>query len=174
MADPFIAEVVIFAGNFAPRQWAFCDGQLLPISNNTALFSLIGTIYGGDGRTTMALPDLRGRVAIGPRTGPGLSTYREGEKGGTQSVTLTTSQIPSHNHIINADKTLGTSTNPANNFMAIDSGTDKIYSTSVTAPTTMNANAVGHTGGNLSHENRQPYLAINYVIALFGIFPSRN
>ncbi len=174
MAEPFLAEVVIFAGNFAPRQWAFCDGQLLPISSNSAVFSLVGTIYGGDGRTTFALPDLRGRAPIGPRSGPGLSTYREGEKGGVETVTLNVTQIPSHNHTINADKALGTSTNPANNFMAIDSGTDKIYSPSVTAPTTMNAGAVGNTGGNQSHENRQPYLAINYIFAIQGIFPSRN
>lgn len=171
--DPFIGEVKLFAGNFAPRGWAFCDGQLLPISQNTALFSILGTTYGGDGRTTFALPDLRGRAPIGPRHGAGLSDYRLGQKGGTEHVTLTVSQMPSHNHSINAVSATGNNAAPQNNLLANTAGLDREYS-NANHDVQMNPNMVGNNGGNQSHENRQPYLAINYIIALQGIFPSRS
>ena len=171
--DPFIAEIKMFAGNFAPRGWAFCQGQLLPINQNQALFSLLGTIYGGDGRTTFALPDLRGRTAIGPGNGPGLSTYREGQNGGVEYVTLTANQMPSHNHRINAVTTVGNSTTPTNHLLADSAAFDDEFS-NATANTMMSSTMVTNTGGNQSHENRQPFLAIYYIIALQGVFPSRS
>lgn len=192
-ADPFIAEIVMFGGNFAPRGWAFCEGQLLPIASNSALFSLLGTTYGGDGRTTFALPDLRGRTAIHPGAGPGLSTYRLGQKGGVETVTLNTTQIPAHNHaatttINSIDVTLhgtnaaGDSPTPGGNSLASKSRTN-IYSTNApdvgmhagSASATASAStSTANTGGSQSHENRMPYLAINHIIALVGTFPSRN
>lgn len=171
--EPFIAEVRIFAGNFAPRGWAFCDGQLLPISQNTALFSLIGTTYGGDGRTSFGLPDLRGRAPIGPRHGAGLSNYVVGQKGGAEHVTLTTNQIPAHNHRIKAVTTGGTSTTPTDHLLGDSAAFDNEFS-NAPANTNMSADMVANTGGNQSHENRQPFLAINYIIALQGAFPSRS
>ena len=175
-----IGEIRIFAGNFAPRNWAFCEGQLLPIAQNSALFSILGTIYGGDGRTTFALPDLRGRVPIGPGHGPGLSDYREGQKGGVETVTLNITQIPSHTHSASGTVTplarvgAGDETNPAGGYMAnansdlyADSGSTPMGA----SPVTIN---VGNSGGNQSHENRQPYLAIYYIICMYGIFPSRG
>lgn len=171
--DPFIGEVKLFAGNFAPRGWAFCEGQLLPISQNSALFSIIGTIYGGDGRTTFALPDLRGRVAIGPGNGPGLSSYREGTKGGVEHVTLTTNQMPSHHHAINAVTAVGNSTTPTNHLLADSAAFDNEFS-SASPDTQMSNNMVSNSGGSQSHENRQPFLAIYYIIALQGVFPSRS
>ncbi|SNS85318.1 phage tail protein [Antarctobacter heliothermus] len=175
-ANPFIAQVIPFAGNFAPRGWAFCDGQLLPISQNTALFSLIGTIYGGDGRTTLALPDLRGRAAIHPGRGPGLSTYRLGEKGGQERVTLNTLEIPQHNHSVRslAESRGGNLTDPGGNMLA--SGTP-IYRANTPAddvdmdPSMIRQNNVG---GGQAHENRPPFQALNYIIALVGVFPSRS
>lgn len=175
----------MFGGNFAPRGWAFCDGQLLAISQNTALFSILGTTYGGDGRTTFALPDLRGRAPIGPRNGPGLSDYRLGQRGGVETVTLNITQIPSHTHahelkVSSADSsqavpTLGSSV--ATPGVPAGRGITQTYGFNNTTPdVALNSNslALGNTGGNLSHENRQPYLAVNYIIALVGIFPSRN
>ncbi|WMX13636.1 MULTISPECIES: phage tail protein [unclassified Aureispira] len=170
--DPFIGEIIMFGGNFAPRGWAFCDGQLLPIAQNSALFSILGTTYGGDGRTTFALPDLRGRVAIHPGNGPGLSDYRLGQKGGTETVTLTTNQIPSHNHMINVNNSAGTTNDPTNHFLANTGAFDSEYGT--TANTIMNSNALGHTGGGQSHTNIQPYCCVNFIIALQGVFPSRS
>ena len=171
--DPFIAEIKLFAGNFAPRGWAFCEGQLLPINQNSALFSIIGTIYGGDGRSTFALPDLRGRTPIGPGNGPGLSSYREGQKGGVEHVTLTTNQIPSHNHRINAVTTGGNSTTPTNHLLGDSAAFDDEFS-NANPNTQMASSMVANTGGGQSHENRQPFLAIYYIIALQGVFPSRS
>ncbi|MEP3654447.1 MAG: tail fiber protein [Litorimonas sp.] len=176
MSDPFIAQITLFAGNFAPRNWAFCDGQLLAISSNTALFSLIGTIYGGDGRTTFALPDLRGRAPIGPRTGPGLSTYREGQRGGQESVTLLPSQMPVHSHTLNATNAPGDKGGPQGKMLAAGHGDETIYhdtppSANIRA---MASNSIANAGGGQAHNNMQPFLATNYIIALQGIFPSRN
>ena len=177
MSEPFIAQIVMFGGNFAPRAWAFCDGQLLPISQNTALFSLLGTTYGGDGRTSFALPDLRGRAAIGPRNGPGLSTYQLGQRGGVETVTLNQTQMPAHTHTV-ASAMKGHD-GSANQTEAEDGTLASGNQYNSGAPDVdMHAGAVtttiGNAGGNLSHENRQPYLAINYIIALTGFFPSRN
>jgi microcystin-dependent protein len=171
--NPFLAEIKIFAGNFAPRGWAFCEGQLLPISQNQALFSLLGTTYGGDGRTTFALPDLRGRTPIGPGNGPGLSSYREGQQGGQEHVTLTASEMPNHGHAVRAVNTVGNNADPTGRLLANTSGLDREYS-NATANTSMSSSMIANAGGNQSHENRQPFLAIYYIIALQGVFPSRS
>ena len=173
--DPFIGQIILFAGNFAPRGWAFCDGQLLPISQNSALFAILGTTYGGDGITTFALPDLRGRVAINPRQGPGLSDYRLGESGGTQTNTLTTSNLPAHSHTLNASNQPASTTSPDGAYLgqsATFSGGTNIYGT--TPDTTMAHAAIGNTGGNIPVNNLQPFLCVNFIIALVGVFPSRG
>jgi len=183
-AEPFLGEIAMFAGNFAPRGWAFCDGQLLSISQNSALFSLLGTIYGGDGRTTFALPDLRGRVPIHTGQGPGLSDYRQGQRGGAEFITLDAQQIPSHSHqatvAINAGGSIGLTNTATGNVLATQSRGEvfpTLYS-SGTNVTTLRSDAatitVENTGGSLSHENRMPYLAVRYIIALQGVYPSRN
>jgi microcystin-dependent protein len=173
MEPVFMAEIIIFAGNFAPRGWAFCQGQILPISSNTALFSILGTTYGGDGRTTFGLPDLRSRVAIQQGQGPGLSHHNLGAKGGVEHVTLQPNQIPSHNHTINAVIAAGNQNSPTNHLLADTSAFDKEYS-DANPDTTMKSSMVGNTGGSQSHTNIQPYLAINYIIALEGPYPSRS
>ncbi|MCB1863769.1 MAG: phage tail protein, partial [Gammaproteobacteria bacterium] len=161
-----------------PRGYAFCDGSLLAISQNTALFSLLGTTYGGDGRTTFALPDLRGRVAIHRGNGPGLSNYIQGQKGGEETVTLTTAQMPSHNHPATAHAVTpgGNSNDAAGNFWADDAGSASATYHAGPANAAMNAGAVttANTGGSQAHPNVQPYLVINYIIALVGVFPSRS
>ena len=180
--DPFIGQIMMFGSNFAPRGWALCDGQLLPISSNTALFSILGTIYGGDGRTTFALPDLRGRVSVHPGNGPGLSSYRLGEKGGVEDVTLNITQIPSHSHAAAGQITCNfspvtpaTSTSPVNGTFA--NAQAEIYNTAA-GTQHMAANGVdvtlGNTGNNQEHTNTQPFQCVNYIIALQGIFPSRS
>ena len=176
-----IGQTILFAGNFAPRGWAFCDGQLLAISSNTALFSILGTTYGGDGRTTFALPDLRGRMAIGPRNGPGLSDYRLGEKGGVEDVTLNITQIPSHTHImsnnlrVRADAGAGATTDdPTNAFMANDGNFQYNPAPDALMGPLTGGITAGNTGGGQDHENRQPFNGINYIIAMFGVYPSRS
>ncbi|MEL6142650.1 MAG: tail fiber protein, partial [Bacteroidota bacterium] len=161
-----------FGGNFAPRGWAFCDGSLLSISQNQALFSILGTTYGGDGRTTFALPDLRGRVVIGPRSGPGLSTYSLGQKGGVEDVTLNQNQIPAHTHQVSVPVSAedADQNEVEGNFLAngqfYHNNPDAVYGNGPLTST--------QVGGSQSHENRQPFLAVNYIIALTGTFPSRN
>ncbi len=171
MAEPFIAQIVMFGGNFAPRGWAFCDGQLLSISSNTALFSILGTMYGGDGRTTFALPELRGRVAIHQGSGPGLPNYNEGARGGSPTHTLTTGQLPAHSHASRGNKGGGDSTNPSGGVPANSAVVDEdlYHSTS-----NINMGNTANAGGGQSFSIMQPYLAINFIIALVGIFPSRN
>ncbi len=188
--DPFLAEIVLFAGNFAPRGWAYCDGQLMSINANPALFSLLGTTYGGDGRTTFAVPDLRGRTPIGPRQGPGLTDYNLGQRGGVETVTLTINQIPSHNHIatvtpgsavlpVNGTAGSEDSSNPVGHVLT-NFGTDAYTSEAPTgnygaaAPVTGTSVAVLNQGGSQWHTNIQPFLAINYIICTQGTFPSRN
>ena len=180
--DPFIAMIVMFGGNFAPRGWALCNGQLLAISSNTALFSLLGTIYGGDGRTTFALPDLRGRVPLHAGNGPGLTDRRLGASGGAQEVILNTSQIPSHTHVLTGggvniavNDAAGEESMPSSKFIASrdlafteDPGVGTLGGVNYTQPT------ASATGGSLAHTNMQPWLAVNYIIALQGIFPSRD
>ena len=175
--DPMIGEIRMFAGNFAPRGWALCDGQLLPIAQNSALFSILGTTYGGDGRTNFALPDLRGRAPIHAGTGSGLSPKRLGQKGGEENVTLTISQIPSHNHLatvaLNADSTVATSDKPENMFPARNAASTPQYGDTANTTLGLSSVSVGNTGGNRSHNNMQPFLTIHYIIALQGTFPSR-
>ena len=172
MAEPFLAEIMIVGFTFAPRGYALCDGQILPINQNQSLYSLLGTTYGGDGRTTFALPDLRGRVNIGPGRSNG-SDYRQGQKGGQDNVILTTAQIPSHSHRVVGNSAAGTTNQPAGNFVA--TGTSTAYVTPVAANLkNMNTGAVQNAGGNQQHSNLQPYLGVNYCIAMQGTFPSRN
>ncbi len=172
--EPFIGEIKLFAGNFAPRGWAFCDGQLLPINQWQALFSILGTMYGGDGRTNFALPDLRGRVSVHPGNGSGLSPYGIGEKGGAETVTLSVQQMPVHSHSLNANAQNGDTSDPPGSSLADTKGSDKDYMKSGMVNTEMSPNSIGATGSGQPHENRQPYLAVNYIIALQGVFPSRS
>lgn len=164
----------MFAGNFAPRNWALCNGQLLAISQNTALFSILGTTYGGNGTTTFALPNLQSRVPIHPGQGPGLSPYVLGQQGGTESVTLLTNQLPSHNHPVLGSSSGGNQPGPGGGFLASESTGTSLNYTSASPDSTMAAGVIGTTGNNLPHSNIQPYLCVNFIIALFGIFPSRN
>jgi microcystin-dependent protein len=167
--EPFIGMIVQFGGNFAPRGWAFCDGQLLPISQNQALFSILGTTYGGDGKTTFALPDLRGRVAIHPGHGPGLSAYRLGETGGHESVTLTINNMPSHNHSFSGIEGDAKADSPTGNIL----GKSTIYSGG-TPNAALASGVIGNAGGSQPFDVRQPYGCVNFLIALVGIFPSRG
>lgn len=171
--EPFIGQVCSFGFNFAPRGWAQCNGQLLAISQYSALFSLLGTSYGGDGRTTFGLPDLRGRVAINQGQGPGLSDYKIGQMAGKEGVTLTQNEMPSHSHPgqLHASSTGANQEEPQNHLL----GESAIY-TDGAANQVMNSGAVtiGLTGGNQPHDNLQPYLTINYCIALEGVFPQRS
>jgi microcystin-dependent protein len=177
-----IGEVRMFASNFAPRAWAFCEGQLLPISQNTALFSIIGTIYGGDGRTTMALPDLRGRTAIGPGHGPGLTSRREGQKGGTEYNILTVAEMPSHNHALSvtvkqrAHADTGTLDDPTNAWQAGNSAGDLTFSnTNDVDMGAVNVTATAlNQGGSQQVNDMQPWLGLYYIICLQGVFPSRS
>ena len=177
MSEPFIAEIKIFASNFAPRGYAFCDGQLLPISQNTALFSLIGTTYGGDGRTTTGLPNLQGRIPVHEGTGPGLTPRRLGELGGLETHTLTAQQIPSHNHTLygSGEETEedGTQT-VANNLTGHTDLSTPIYKSSAASEVDMAGDALQNMGGSGAHTNLQPILVMNFIIALTGIFPSRS
>ncbi len=170
MSEPFIAEVRIFGFHFAPRGWAFCNGQLLPISQNTALFSLVGTTYGGDGKTTFALPNLQGRASMHPGRGPGLTARRLGENGGSETVTLTTMQMPSHSHALTGSDERGDATSPQNNYLG--TGTD-MYAPEPPG-STLSPPALPPAGGNQPHNNIQPSLSLNYCIALVGLYPSRG
>ncbi len=171
MSQPFIGEVRMFGGNFAPRGWAFCNGQLLSIAQNNALFALIGTTYGGDGQTTFALPNLRSRVPMHMGNGAG-TTATIGEMGGVESVTLTTNQIPNHTHTLQASTATGTSAAPAGNVLAASNAV-KVYKAGTPA-NALAAQAMTNSGGNQPHNNIQPYQCVNFIIALEGIFPSRN
>ena len=166
--EPFLGQLILVPYNFAPNGWALCNGQVLPIAQNTALFSLLGTIYGGDGVTTFALPDLRGRVPVSSGEGPGLSSYVVGETYGAESVTLNTTQIPSHTHSVNCDSVKGKGAAPTGLYPA--EAASKIYAS--TANAQMNAGMIADTGGGAAHENRQPSLVLNWIIALQGVYPS--
>jgi microcystin-dependent protein len=167
--DPFIGEVKLFAGNYAPVGWAFCDGSLLSIAENDELFSLIGTTYGGDGSTTFGLPDLRGRVPVNQGSGPRLSPYSMGQAGGSEQVTLTGTQIPPHTHGFVVNTAAGTAASPANAVLAAAPSGSNLYR-ETPGTVAMTAGIVGTVGGT-AHENRQPYQAINYIIAIAGIYP---
>ena len=169
MASPFLGQISLFGFNFAPRGWAFCQGQILSIAQNTALFSLLGTTYGGNGQTTFALPDLRGRVPVGQGQGPGLPNVSLGEVSGEPTHTLISTEIPAHSHTLYAFSTTGTETVPANGVPANTQG-----SVNATADTAFATAAVAPAGGSQPHNNMQPYLGLNFSIAIEGIFPSRN
>lgn len=175
MSNPFVAEIRIFAGNFAPTGWALCDGQLLPISQNTALFSLLGTTYGGDGKSTFALPNLQGSAPLQQGQGPGLSLRDLGEIGGEQNVTLLTTEMPAHNHVAVAASGAG-QPSPANNAWASGAkGFGNVYSPSAQASNVqMSPLAISIAGGNLPHNNMMPYLCLTFIIALQGVFPPRS
>jgi len=175
MQDPWLGEIALVAFNFAPQGWAFCNGQLLSIAQNTALFSLLGTTYGGDGQSTFALPNLQSRVPLHFGQGTGLSPYALGATGGVESVTLQTTQIPAHTHSYTPQATTvgGTAASPAAAIWAESASGDTIYQKGI-SNTQMAPQTLGNTGGGQAHENRQPFLALNYVIALAGIFPSRS
>jgi microcystin-dependent protein len=171
--DPFVAEIRILPFNFAPKGWAFCDGQLLPLSQNTALFSLLGTTYGGDGKSNFALPDLQGRAALHPGQGPALSLRDLGELGGSETVDLLQSEIPSHTHTLKADLLDQADTNvPSPNATFAQSASGTLYQTAQNVA--LADNALLPTGGGLPHNNLQPYLTLNFSIALQGVFPPRS
>lgn len=171
--DPFVAEIRIFPFNFAPKGWAMCNGQLLPISQNTALFSLLGTTYGGDGRSTFALPNLQGSVPMHPGQGPGLSLHDLGETGGSESVTLLTSEMPAHNHGLMATPLPGDVNNPTGNALA-RSAEGSVYSAAGPTPATLSPNTLAPTGGSQPHNNMQSYLTLLFCIAMQGVYPPRS
>ena len=168
-ATPFIGNIILFGGNFPPRGWATCNGQLLAIAQNSALFALIGTTYGGDGQTTFALPDLQSRVALHMGQGPGLSSYVIGQTSGEEGHTVFTSELPAHTHTLGSS-TAASALSPATNAPAAAS--KSLYGAAAATP--MAAGTIGNAGGNQSHNNVQPYLAVNFCIALEGVFPPRN
>ena len=178
MSNPFLGEIRMFAGNFSPRGWAFCAGQLLSIAQNDALYALLGTTYGGDGQNTFGVPDMRGRLPINQGTGPGLSTYVIGQMSGSETVTLTVQQMPAHSHSLSA--TTATANQPApttTSFPATLLGTAELYAIPGANPLkqgALNANSISSAGGNQPHNNLMPILAVNFIIALEGVFPSRN
>ena len=191
MADPFVGQILLLPFNFAPTGFAFCQGQLMPISQNTALFALLGTTYGGDGKSTFALPDLRGRVALGEDQGPGLANYPLGQFGGVETVTLATAQIPQHNHVVDVGSltaaaksrnAVGNQQTPVGNIPAIDAAGGPPSYTNAAPDSNMHPSAVtlggaptaAVSGGDLPHTNMQPSLTLNFCIALQGVFPPRS
>ena len=173
MADPFVAEIRIFPFNFAPKGWAWCDGQLLPLSQNTALFSLLGTTYGGNGKSNFALPDLQGRAPMHPGQGPGLSLHDLGETGGSETVSLLESEIPSHAHALQASNVLGDTASPTGAFLARTSF-NLYQQTTNQNLVSMAPEALAPAGGDQPHNNLQPYLTFYFNIALQGVFPPRT
>ncbi|NMP33560.1 phage tail protein [Thalassotalea sp. M1531] len=183
MSEPFIGQIMMFGGNFAPRGWALCDGQLLSIASNSALFSILGTMYGGDGRSTFGLPDLRSRVPMHAGNGPGLTPKSLGQKSGTENVTMTTNQMPPHNHgvtaVAQANSTGGNANTAVGNVWSNDAGYySATYSSDTDSLAPMANQAINVTentmGGGQSQTNLPPYQVVNFIIALVGVFPSRN
>ena len=172
MSSPFVAEIRIAGFNFAPRGWAQCNGQLLPISQNTALFSLLGTFYGGDGKSTFALPDLQGSAPLHRGQGPGLSPYFLGQQGGSENVTLLQTEIPAHNHNVGVSTGDGLDQGPANSLLATGIGVGQ-YAPQPTN-TTLSPTTLGIAGSSLPHNNMMPYITMNFIIAMQGVFPARN
>jgi microcystin-dependent protein len=170
--EPFIVQIVLFAGNFAPRGWALCNGQLLSIAENSTLFSVIGTFYGGNGVTTFALPDLRSRVPLGTGQGPGLSHITEGEMGGWESVTLLTSNLPAHTHVVRASSKFSGGDHPGGRYLGASPSGNGTYDD--TADSSMAGDMIAPTGNNIPFEIRPPYLGMNYIIAMEGVYPSRG
>lgn len=175
MADPFVAEIRIFPFNFAPKGWAWCDGQLLPLSQNTALFSLLGTTYGGNGKSNFALPDLQGRAPMHPGQGPGLSLHDLGETGGSETVTLLESEIPSHSHAMRASNDASTTNAPAGATVSRPFGRgSNLFNTANASLVQMAPETLAPAGGDAPHNNLQPYLTFYFCIALQGVFPPRG
>jgi microcystin-dependent protein len=175
MADPFVAEIRMFAGSFAPTGWALCNGQLLPISQNTALFSLLGTFYGGDGKSTFALPNLEGSAPVHQGQGPGLSEYFLGQQGGTEFVTLLTTEMPIHNHALQADAfDTGDGRTPGPTFSLAKTSPGNAYQSATTPLVQMNFQALAIAGSSLPHNNMMPYLVVTFIIAMQGVFPPRG
>ena len=177
--EPFIGQIIMFGGTFAPRSWAFCDGQLLPIASNNALFAIIGTIYGGDGRTSFALPDLRGRVSMHPGRGPGLTPRQIGQRGGLEQTNILPQNLPAHDHNVQlvAEGAPATEANPSNTLRGVPSNGEKIYEPDGAGEeVVMNSKSIRqrNVGSNIPVNNIQPFLTVNYIIALQGIFPSRS
>jgi microcystin-dependent protein len=173
MADPFVAEIRIFPFNFAPKGWAFCDGQILPLSQNTVLFSLLGTTYGGDGKSNFALPDLQGSAPMHPGQGPGLSLHYLGETGGSDTVSLLESEIPSHNHPLQAYMGVADVPYPENNVLAQSVDGDSYYPAAGATLVPLSDYSLTPAGGDQPHNNMMPYLTLNFCIALQGVFPPR-
>ena len=171
MSQPFVGEIRMFAGSFAPAGWAMCDGQLMPISENDTLFNLIGTTYGGDGQETFAVPNLQSRVPIHAGTGPGLQNYQLGETGGVEQVTLTTQQLPVHSHPMLGSTNTSTSPVPTNNVIGKSTQVDLFVNALPSDP--LSNQAVSVAGGSQPHENTQPYLVVTYIISLFGLYPQQ-
>jgi microcystin-dependent protein len=179
MSNPFLAEIRMFAGNFAPRGWAFCNGQILPLSQNTALFSLLGTTYGGDGKSNFALPNLQGSAPMHPGQGPGLSFYSLGQSGGSPTVTLLAGEMAQHNHLATCRSTAGDVTTPSGNLWSATQGASRQagppnYAATGTPQAVMNNAALGAAGRSQPHNNWSPYLGVNFIIALQGVYPARN
>jgi len=172
--DPFVGELRLVGFNFAPLGWALAEGQLMAITQNTALFSLLGTFYGGDGRATFALPNLQGSVAVGAGQGPGLSQYFQGESGGSQNVTLLTTEIPQHSHTFEADSRLATTSDPAGAAFARTAASAPIYAPIGGTEQQLNPGFLSNFGASQPHNNMMPYLTLNWIIALQGIFPARQ
>ena len=176
MATPYVGEIKIFAGNFAPAGWSFCNGQLVAIAEYSALFALLGTTYGGDGQVTFALPDCRGRIPLHQGTGPGLSERNIGSQGGTEAVTLIANQIPAHSHVLAGTSALANAATASGNSLA-NSVSGSSYHSGVgrgSTPAPMNAGALSSSGGSQAHDNVAPSLCVNFIIAVEGIFPSRS
>jgi len=174
MGEPFIGEIRMFGGNFAPAGWAMCQGQLMAIAQNDTLFTLIGTTYGGDGQETFGIPDLQGRIPVHSGQGPGITqNYILGQKVGVESVTVTTNQIPIHTHALQAAAEVGQQPQPQNAFLA-QSGVGFMYVAFSNPLANLNANSLPPAGGSQPHENMMPYLCITFIISLFGVFPSQN
>ena len=174
MSDQFLAEIRIFPFNFPPKGWAFCDGQILPLSQNTALFSLLGTTYGGDGKSNFALPDLQGNAPMHPGQGPGLSLHDLGETGGSETVSLLESEIPSHSHAFSVSQGDATDQSPAGQLFATGIGIGTYAPPGNAAQVQLSANGIAPAGGDQPHNNMQPYLTLNFCIALQGVYPPRT
>ncbi|MCP4693415.1 MAG: phage tail protein [Desulfobacterales bacterium] len=177
MSEPFVGEIRMFGGGFAPRGWALCDGQLLNVSDNEALFSLLGACYGGDGRTTFALPDMRGRLPVHMGSGPGLTPRQIGQRTGVEEVTVTTNQIPSHNHLLMAEQGEADCTALNGKVLAKNPGADTFYAPLSSDPDlnpTLRPDILGDAGNGQPHTNEMPYLCVNFIIALIGVYPSRS
>jgi microcystin-dependent protein len=172
MSEPFVGQIAMFGGNFAPRNWAFCDGQLMQVSQNDALFSLVGTIYGGDGRTTFGLPDLRGRVPIHQGSGPGLTPRPIGQKSGSEQVTLNTNTLPTHSHAFKGSGEIANSPNPQGRVVAKPTTVDLYINEAQGAD--LAGEATGNAGGSQHHTNVMPFQCVTFIIALYGVYPSRN